>query len=406
MKADDDLFASIDAQQERMLKILHEWAAINSYSDHAEGLSLMLKTLSDAFEPLNGSITDIPVSPRTTILPTGIKKNLPSGKALSVIKRPNAPFRILLGGHMDTVYPPQTASAIQQSGHRLLGPGVADMKGGLVILLIALEAFENHPSAKNIGWEVLITPDEEIGSIGSKDLWKAAATRNHCALLFEPAFPDGALVSERRGSANWTLTVKGVAAHAGRDFQQGRNAIVAISQYIQQAHHLNSSTDATINIGSISGGGPVNIVPDTAMCRINARVKTQSTFEYINKVLEDFAQAGSGNGIHMQLHLENYRPPKKLTQSTQVLIDTLETCAQQDGYGLIFRATGGVCDGNILAEAGLPVVDTLGVIGGELHTPQEYMEIPSLCVRTKLVLRFLLHIANNPTAFLKQLNRT
>ena len=304
---------------------------------------------------------------------------------------------------MDTVYPPNTSHPIRREELKIFGPGVADMKGGLVVLLFALEALEKHPDSANIGWEVLITPDEEVGSPASQELWKSKAQSHHCALLFEPAFPDGGLVSERRGSANWTLVAKGVAAHVGRDFHHGRNAIVALAHYIQEVNKHNSSTDSTVNIGFVSGGGPVNIVPESAICRINARVKTQSAFEYLDKVLHDLAREGSGNGIELQLFLDSYRPPKRLTHSIQTMLNDLSVCAKEEGYEIPLHSTAGVCDGNILSHAGLPVVDTLGVIGGELHTPKEYAEMQSLHMRCRLVTRFLLHIAKEPANFLKRL---
>jgi glutamate carboxypeptidase len=224
-----------------------------------------------------------------------------------------------------------------------------------------------------------------------------------CGLLFEPGFSDGAIVSERTGSANWTVIAKGVAAHVGRDFRQGRNAIVAMANYIQQVNRLNSSTDSTINVGSISGGGPVNIVPDHTLCRINARVKTEAAYEYVNKVIHDLAKEACGNGIALQVQLDSYRAPKRLTHPTKVMLDDLVQCAKEEGYELLFHATAGVCDGNTLAEVGLPVIDTLGVIGGELHTPKEYVETESFRLRCRLVTRFLLQIAQDPAGFIKKL---
>lgn len=407
MNGDKEILMWIDSQEKRMIQLVKDWAAINSFSDNPEGLSAMLKALVKAFEPLHGKSKIVDLPPRTMTSGTGVQSTLPSSKALSITKRSDAPLKILLGGHMDTVYPPHTSAAqpIEVAHQRLHGPGVADMKGGLAIMLLALEALEKDPASVNIGWEVLITPDEEVGSPASKELWHASAKRNHCGLLFEPAFPDGTVVSERRGSANWTVRVKGVAAHVGRDFHLGRSAIIALAQYIKEVNHLNTSTESTINIGFISGGGPVNIVPDHAMCRINARVTTHAAFEYLDKIMHDFAEADSGNGIEIKVHLDSYRPPKRLTHQTQVLLDFLNQSAKQEGYVLQHRTTGGVCDGNTLAAVGLPVVDTLGVIGGELHTPKEYAEIASLRLRCRLVTRFLLHMAKDPTRFLKQLER-
>ena len=188
----------------RCCRLPENWAGVNSFSDHAEGLEVMIHHLERAFTALGGTMQRVDLSG--------------GGKALHITKRPNVPFKILLGGHMDTVYPPYQAEAAVRKDQRLHGPGVADMKGGLVVMLTALEALEKHPDSAKIGWEVLITPDEEIGSPASKELWQTIGSRVQCALLFEPAFPDGGIVCERRGSANWTLHVTGVGAHVGREF--------------------------------------------------------------------------------------------------------------------------------------------------------------------------------------------
>src|SRR5262249_17454996 len=127
--------------------------------------------------------------------------------------------------------------------------GVADAKGGLAVMLIALQAFEQCPWSKNIGWEILINPDEEIGSPGSSELLRQCATSNHVGMVYEPAFADGAIVSQRKGSGNFDLVVRGRAAHAGRDFAQGRNALTAAATAAIALDHLNQSIpNVTINI--------------------------------------------------------------------------------------------------------------------------------------------------------------
>ena len=151
------------------------------------------------------------------------------------------------------------------------GPGVIDAKGGLVVLLTAIDAVERSDLAGNLGWELFLNTDEEIGSPGSAAFFAEAAKRNHLALLFEPAMPDGALVSERKGSGNFSLVVRGRAAHAGRDFSAGRNAIVAAADFAVAVHRLNGTIpEVTLNVARIDGGGPANVVPDLAVCRLNA----------------------------------------------------------------------------------------------------------------------------------------
>ena len=216
-----DTLNTINGQQRTMMSLLRSWAAINSESENLSGLSQMIAALEMQFLSLGGHMQRIDLPPRSTIAIDGSPITIPHGQALHITKRPEAPIQIFLGGHMDTVYSPSHPfqKAEDLSENILRGPGVADMKGGLIVMLTALKAFENHPSSKNVGWEILINPDEEIGSIGSEQLFVAAAQRNHLGLIFEPSFADGALVSDRKGSANFSVVAKGLAAHAGRDFE-------------------------------------------------------------------------------------------------------------------------------------------------------------------------------------------
>lgn len=217
----------IKGQQDHMVSLVERWAAVNSGSRNTAGLNTLLDLLIDDFSTLGGEMRSPSLPPQTMVDSRGEPTEVPVGKALSIVKRPSAPLKVFLGIHYDTVFqadhPFQECSRIDRD--RLKGPGVADAKGGLAVMLTALEALERSPWTQNIGWEILINPDEEIGSPGSAELLRAAAKRNHLGLLFEPALPGGALVSSRRGSGNFTVVVRGRAAHAGRNPGEGRNAI-------------------------------------------------------------------------------------------------------------------------------------------------------------------------------------
>lgn len=382
--------------KEELVKCLASWVAINSSSDNLPGLSLMLKTLESSFLSLEGTIEKIPLAPHEIVSSSGTLAVIPHGQALRIVKRPQAKLRVFLGGHMDTVYslshPFQSISI--ENNEIMRGPGVADMKGGLLIMLTALQVLEKHPAAENIGWEVLINPDEEIGSIGSEHLFREAAKRCHLGLIFEPSFADGAIVSSRKGSINFSITARGTAAHAGRDFDKGRNAILALAQYIVEACKLSDGQKGiSINPGYISGGGPINIVPDLAICRFNARAIDTHDFEQIKNELEHLTESFKRDGVDLSFHLENVRGPKLFDERSRKLLDSINSCAKEEGYTLFHRPSGGVCDGNLLAEEGLPVIDTLGAIGGEIHTSNEYILIDSLVQRSRLVALFLIKLA-------------
>lgn len=387
----------IDTQEVAMLKLLQEWVHINSSSENLSGLAHMLAALKLRFASLQAEMHTVTLPLRTSIDDSGKPCSLPHGHALHLIKRPTASLKVFLGGHMDTVFP---VSGPFQSSERidsntLCGPGVADMKGGLVVMLTALEALEQHPAAKNIGWEVVINPDEEIGSTGSGPFLRTCAKRNTLGLLFEPSFSDGALVSSRKGSVNIAVVAHGKAAHAGRDFEKGRNALTAIARFAIEAEKLcHQDKGISVNIGQISGGGPVNIVPDLAICRLNARASRPEDFEQLQKQLQLLAIESQPEGVTFSFHIKNANKPKPFDDKSQQLFSKLQECAHEEGFKLNLRPSGGVCDGNLLAAEGLPVIDTLGVIGGNLHTSGEYMLIDSLRTRARLVALFLINLAS------------
>ena len=297
---------------------------------------------------------------------------------------------------MDTVYGPEHPfqTVRQVDGNTINGPGVADAKGGLCVMLIALEALERSPFADQIGWEVLINSDEEIGSPGSGPLLKQCAQRNQIGLLFEPALPDGALVGERKGSGNFDAIIRGRSAHAGRDFHHGRNAMHAAAALVVALDELNRTMPGvTVNVGRIDGGGPSNVVPDLAVVRFNCRIPTphfQARLEgELKRIVEEIDQR---DGINVELIGGFRSPPKIVDPPTQKLFDQVADCGRELGLSLTWRSSGGVSDGNKLAAAGLPVIDTLGPRGGNLHSTEEFLLLDSLTERAKLTALLLMKL--------------
>ena len=387
----------IKEHKEKMTSLLQSWANINSGTYNLVGLSAMLLAIEKEFTPLGGSIQRLTLQPQKKIGHDGEVINLPLGNVLSVVKRPEAPFRIFLGGHMDTVY--SSDSPFQKaeiSDKTMRGPGVADMKGGLLVLLFALKAFERTPLASKIGWEVLINSDEEIGSVGSVPLLEQSAKRCRLGLIFEPSLPDGAFVSHRKGSSNMTIIARGKSAHVGRDFHSGRNAIHALGSAIHALATLNDKKTGTIvNIGHISGGGPSNIVADFCLLHLNVRATTSEEMEKVKKEIDRITkEIQNSQQVKLELIDEATRPPKPFNALTEALFNQIKECAETLEFKTSWRGTGGVCDGNILSAAGLPTIDTLGVIGGNIHTIDEYVELDSLTERACLTALFLMKVAS------------
>ena len=395
---DDAPLRWIDAQREAMKRLLCDWCAINSGSRNLAGLARMREAVQREFAALGGELRALELEPEQVIDPAGNVVASPLGRAISIVKRPDAPRRVLLNIHYDTVFGPEHPfqSVTQTDEDTLVGPGVVDAKGGLVVMLTALRAFEQSGLSGSLGWEVLINPDEEIGSPGSTPLLREAARRNCVGLLFEPALPDGNLVGARKGSGNFTAIVRGRAAHAGRDFHAGRSAVVALADLITRVDAVQSSLDgATINCGKIEGGGALNIVPDLAIGRFNARATTPEQARLIESRFTDLAQdvARARDGVTIDLRGGFHAPPKLLDEPTTRLMNLILEAARELGMDLTHHPSGGASDGSKLAAAGLPVVDTLGAVGGNLHSDHEYVRISSLTERAKLTALVLMRLA-------------
>lgn len=394
----ESYLTKIDSEKDVMIALTEKWSAINSGSFHLEGLAKMKAELEQAFAHLADNITTLKADPWERLNRQGEIEKHTLGDALLIQKRPQAKIKILIAGHMDTVFGKhhhfQTPKRIDNN--TLNGPGVADLKGGLVVMLKTLEAFEQTDVARNIGWEILINADEEIGSFGSARHLEDAAKRNHLGLIFEPSLPDGSLVGERKGAGNFTVSVKGKSAHAGRDHHLGRSAILALSEFIVKAESLNGTIDdLTLNVGLVEGGEAVNAVPETAICQIDVRVKQAEDFYTLEKKLNEIvATLNKKEGITLKLKGDLKRPPKAFSEKIKKIYKGYQDCAEQLGLTLNLRATGGCCDGNNLAAAGLPNLDTLGVRGGHIHSDQEFVLLDSLTERAKLSFLFLTKIAN------------
>lgn len=404
MKNYQPFLDAIAAQEQHLIHLTQSWSAINSGSYHVEGLAKMRQALEDNFLWLQADTTErIDLAPLQTVDAQGEAKSVTLGQALRFRKRPDAPLQIFLGGHYDTVFPADHPfqKPIFLDGKTLNGPGAADLKGGLVVMLKALEALESSPWKEKIGWEVLLNPDEEIGSPGSAPLLVEAAKRNQLGLVYEPALADGTLAGERKGSGNFHLVVKGRAAHAGREHALGRNAIVAASEFAVAVNRLSGVMPGiTVNPARLEGGGPLNVVPDRAVLRFNVRVATREEQARVEDDLAKLMEAfNRREGYAVELHGGFGRPPKTMTPEWQRLQGLLEECGRMLGQPIQWQPTGGCCDGNNLAAAGLPNIDTLGVRGGKIHSDQEFVLLDSLVERAQLSALLLLRLASGEISY-------
>jgi glutamate carboxypeptidase len=396
--AEAALVASVDAAP--MLDQVLAWSAINTGTGNLAGLEEYLRLLADAFGALPGEITLVEPAPVRTVAADGREVDVAHGKHLVLRVRPTANRRVLLTGHMDTVFPAdhsfQASRWLEEA--TLNGPGVADMKGGIAVILAALKAFEGSAAASGIGYDVLLNSDEETGSLSSAPLIAELAAGKIAALTFEPAaLPDGTLAGARGGSGNYSLIVTGKSAHAGRNPQDGRNAIVAAAALALGLKAL-ERPGLSINPARIDGGSANNVVPDHAVLRFNIRpmeVELSECFELEIKQL--IASIVTDYEVSVHRHGGISRPPKPIDPPAERLFELVRDCGAALGQPIRWQSSGGVCDGNNIAACGVPVVDTMGVRGGAIHSPDEFLIVPSLAERAQLSALVLHRLATGVT---------
>ncbi|WP_448584928.1 hydrolase [Thermaurantiacus sp.] len=381
---------------DRMLARVLHWSAVNSGSHNLEGLKAMAALLEEAMAPL-GEVQRHPPAPATEMLGNGAIVPLQHGENLHLSVRGQAPTRVLLTGHYDTVFgadhPFQSTRWLEPGV--LNGPGVADMKGGIAVLLEAVAAFEASPWAPLLGYEIVLNADEEVASPGSTPLLLDCAARVDAGLTFEPAFPDGALAGSRPGSGNFSIHLSGRAAHAGRNPEEGRNAVIAAADLALRLAAL-VADDLKVNVARIEGGGPDNIVPARATVRVNLRPATRAAETRALAALDAaIAAVAAIHEVEVHRHGSFARPPKPLDCNQQRLFERVRACGADLGLAISWKPSGGVCDGNNLAASGLAVVDTLGVRGGAIHSADEFLLTDSLSERAGLAALVLMRLARD-----------
>ncbi len=367
--------------------LLVQWADINSGSGHLAGLDRMRAALRTEFGRLPGVAVEELACPGTAA-------------ALRVSVRPEAKTRVLLSGHFDTVYEPNDPFQRCRwlDAETLNGPGVADMKGGLLTILAALQAFEQTPQAERIGWDVLLTPDEETGSHGSAHLFRAAPERVQFALVFEPARPNGDIVHSRKGTGGAIATCRGRASHAAKIPNDGRNAILALAEFLLAASEIPAALPGVlVNVANIRGGvAATNVVPDFAEAELDLRVTQVADRDRLVAHLNALAaEINAREGFQLDLKIRFNRPPKECLPLEAKLFPEWQRAAQDVGIARFnWVHTGGASDGNFLSIAGVPTLDGVGPIGDQLHSNREFIRVPTIASRAQVVALFLHRLAS------------
>lgn len=365
-----------------------DWARINTGSWNREGLDELAPMMADGYSQLEADIELISTEPFEKVSDSGQVEGFETGPVIRISARPEAEYQVVMSGHYDTVFPPNTFTEIVDLGDgKLNGPGLSDMKGGLSVMLGALQAFEAGPTKDKLGYQIVITPDEEIGNFASAPfLTEAAQSGAMIGMTYEPCMDTGAMSGGRKGSAVFDIVLHGRSAHAGRAKEEGRSALEAAAAMVVALEGLNGRRDGvTFNVGSIDGGGAVNIVPDLAIVRFGARAPDADAAAWATAQVDRLlAEALTRDGITGHAHGGFYRPPKPRNEAQQALFTAVAETGKAIGLELEFVDTGGVCEGNNIFAAGVPNVDTLGVMGGRIHSDEEYVVMSSFVERAQL----------------------
>jgi glutamate carboxypeptidase len=381
------------AAERRAAALLDELAqhvAIPTGTGFATGIDEYRGMLLTRLEALGGTSELHPGSERPSWLrlPHAPPDEEAEAPVTAVVTRRTATQRprILLAGHLDTVHDPHgafRALALSADGGLATGPGAADMKGGILCAVSALEVLAE--AGVDLPWTFLLNADEETGSFHSAEALAAQAALHSVGIALEPALPDGSLVIERMGTGQFQIVVHGRAAHVGRDFAQGASAVFALARLITRLESLvDLERGAIVNVGPLTGGLVTNAVPHLAACWGNVRFTDAAVQRELEAAVRSLATDDAAMP-RVEVHTAFNRPMKPFTPEVRRLAEVIRGAAQDLGQAMPFGRTGGVCDGNILQAAGLPTLDTLGVRGGNLHRSDEYIEVASLVERTALL---------------------
>ena len=297
--------------------------------------------------------------------------------------------RILLLGHLDTVWPLgalKTMPCVLSAG-RLHGPGTLDMKTGVAMALTALEMLaETRSLQKEI--ILLLNPDEEVGSPVSRPITEKLAQQCGAVLVLEPA-QGLALKTARKGTGNWRICVRGVAAHAGVDFKKGANALLELARIIET---VSSWTDLkrglTVSVGVAAGGTKMNVVPDHAWAEVDVRIARKADGPRIERKFAALKPKDKRCSIELTGGIN--RPPMERLRGTVRLFKQAQAIATELGFALDEAATGGASDGNFTAALGIPTLDGLGAVGDGAHARHESVVVEHLAPRTALLAGLLL----------------
>lgn len=373
----DRLRDAVAAREPRFLAELERLVNIDCGSYTASGVNEVADFVADALRELGADVRRVPHEPE------------PGRHQLGdlVIGRLNgAGPRLLVIGHMDTVFDPGTAAArpYRSGDGRAHGPGVTDMKAGLLAGLHALAALLEAGERPSVTF--VANPDEEIGSTFSTPYIRELAPDHDAALVLECARANGDIVSSRKGIADYHLTLVGRAAHAGVEPEKGRSAILEAAHQVLALHALNGRwPSVTVNAGVVEGGTRPNVVAERCELKVDLRAATVDAFDAAAAEVERIAASPTVDGVSVTVERIAGHPPMEKSAASSRLVDLAISIAGDLGFALADAATGGASDANTCAALGVPTLDGLGPVGGDDHSVDEWLDLSSVVPRTLLL---------------------
>jgi glutamate carboxypeptidase len=362
------------------LLLLNSLVDVNSYSANAEGVNRVGDMVIESLPAL--------LDRRFFTDGSGVRhhviSNPAAGKSL-----------ILMIGHLDTVYPMGTRHrSFERVGGRILGPGTADMKGGVVVMIQALRVLDELGYLDEIPVKCLFNGDEETGSAFSSKLLAELVQGVSFGLVFESGGLGGEIVTQRRGVARYELSVSGQAGHAGHVDGPKASAVAELAHKILALEDLNDrETGIAVNVGTVGGGTATNVVPDHASANFEIRFWDKESGEKVDKRLREIIGRPEIPGCELSLKEIHRSPCMVPAGETENLVKIVQAAAAELGQKVQTEKRGGASDGNFLSEMGIPVVDGLGPVGDLDHSPDEYIVEQSLYDRIDLTALLLCRLA-------------
>ncbi len=387
--AEQQLVDWFPSREQEMVNLLEQLTITNSGSMNKAGVGEIADFFSAELHQLGFGVSTLP----------GERIEMPScpGSDYSIdvadhllATKPGNGARLLIMGHMDTVFPPFAPfQDFRRDGDTVFGPGVADMKGGLVIMLYALKALDAAGYLEDMAITVLLNSDEEVGSLSSRKFLEQQALEHDYGLVYESS-GNNSMVRERKGLGQARFVVNGLASHAGGAHAQGRSAIKELAYKIVEIENMTDyETGVTVNVGVVSGGEARNTIAPCAEAFVDLRYPTPEQGEQAQQDFEAiFSQVYSYPVDSGELSTESWinlhRPPKIATEESDYLLEKTRAIGRLLGQELGVTDSGGGTDGSLTQAVGLPTLDSLGIAGTGAHSNREQARVSSIVERAQL----------------------